>query len=274
MSVRNRNGASMPATYVRIKGMDIPGHPSDKSQDEMYLRRMDLARVLQKINTEDSPTGKRDHAILYLSFFFAMRAGEACILERKHFRHLEKKTIYIPTLKKNFKITATCPHCEKRMSVRWTRAGKPIGCRRCAEKFTVPAELAEGLDRNPPEVELPFVEPSVRKYAQTYLDEMPKKQRWLFDGVVSGEHLCVRHIQRIFASYAGKAGLSEKYGFHSLRHGRGVDVWEAKHDRFLLKQVMRHSSELVGERYIHLSPEVREQFEADFEKRNQEAPIQ
>ncbi len=264
----------MPATYVRKKGMGIPGHPADKTQDEMYLRRLDLAQVLAKIDTEDNPTGKRDHAILYLSFFFAMRAGEAAILERKHFRHLEQKIVYVPTLKKNFKITASCPKCEKKMSVRWTRAGKAIGCRRCAEKFIIPAELADGLDRNPPQVSLPFVEPSVRKYAQTYIDDLPKRQNWLFEGSLPGEHLSVRHIQRIFASYAAKAGLSDKYGFHSLRHGRGVDVWEAKHDRFLLKQVMRHSSEAVGERYIHLSPEVRDQFEADFEKRNQEAPIQ
>ena len=137
-----------------------------------------------------------------------------------------------------------------------------------------PADPADGLDRNPPEVELPFVEASVRRHAQTYLDEMPKKQTWLFEGTLPGEHLCVRHIQRIFSSYTAKAGLSDKYGFHSLRHGRGVDVWEAKHDRFLLKQVMRHSSEAVGERYIHLSPEVREQFEADFEKRNQEMSVE
>lgn len=264
----------MPATYVRIKGMEIPGHPSDKSQDEMYLRRSDLAHVLAAIDTDGSPTGKRDHAILYLSFFFAMRAGEASILGRNHFRHLDRKIVYVPTLKKNFKITASCPHCDKKMSVRWTRAGKPVGCRRCAERFVIPQDLGANLDRNPPEIVLPFVEPSVRKYAQTYLEELPKRQKWLFEGGVPGEHLCVRHIQRIFASYAAKAGLSDKYGFHSLRHGRGVDVWEAKHDRNLLKQVMRHSSEAVGERYIHLSPEVRDQFEADFEKRNQEVPVQ
>jgi integrase len=254
--------------------MELPGHPSDKSPDEMYLRRTDLAHVLGAIETESTPTGRRDYTMLYLSFFFALRAGEACILERKHFRFLDRKIVYVPTLKRNFKITATCPHCDKKMGVRWTRAGKPLGCRRCAEKFIVPKELADGLDRNPPDVELPFVEPSVRKHVQTYLDEMPKKQRWLFEGVVPGEHICVRHVQRIFASYAAKAGLSDKYGFHSLRHGRGVDVWEAKHDRFLLKQVMRHSSEAVGERYIHLSPEVREQFEADFEKRNQELSLE
>ena len=128
----------MSATYIRVKGMDLPGHPADKTADEMYLRRLDLAQILAKIDTGDNPTGKRDYTILYLSFFFALRAGEAAILERKHFRHLDRKIVYIPTLKKNFKITATCPSCEKHMSVRWTRAGKPIGCRRCAEKFVIP----------------------------------------------------------------------------------------------------------------------------------------
>jgi integrase len=273
MVLRNEED-TMPASYLRKKGLDLPGHPSDKNPDEIYLRRSDLARILSAVDNGSNENAKRDHAIIYLSFFFAMRAGEAAILERRNLRHLSSGIVRIPTLKRNFKVTARCPHCEKAVAVRWTRAGKEIGCRRCAEKFTVPLELASDLDRTPPEVPLPFIEPTVSKYVQTYLEGMPRKQKWLFEGATPGEHLSKRHIQRIFASYAQKAGLSENYGFHSLRHGRGSDIWEAKKDRMLLKDFMRHSSLVVGERYVHHSPEMRQQYGDEFEQRLKEQPVQ
>lgn len=263
----------MPAIYVRKKGLGSKGHPPDKRPDEVFLRRSDIAKIRQAIDTEDNPHAQRDDALIYLSFFLALRAGEAAILEKRHFRHLDRNIIYVPTLKKNFKVTTVCPGCSKSMSVRWTRSGKETPCRRCGTKFVVPIDLASQIDRSPPEVALPFVEPGLRRYAQRYLDAMSNGSPWLFEGVPRGRHMSIRHIQRIFASYAAKAGLSDKYSFHSLRHGRGVDVWEGSHDRLLVRDVMRHSSLSVGERYIHLSPEMRDKYAADFEQRNLQEPI-
>jgi integrase len=258
------------SVYTEKKGLPVKGHQEEKSPDDFYIRREDLSRILQAIERSGNPFWKRDHAIVYLGFYLALRAGEASILERRNFRHLSAGVIYVPTLKQNFNIEFRCK-CGKKIKVRWTKAGKQVVCRKCGEKVIVPKELADEIDRKPPEMPLPFIEPSAKSYIQKYLqDEMRSDQKWLFEGNSKGSHISVRHVQRIYGHYCLKAGLSPDISFHSLRHGRGSHVWNVSKDRFLLRQMMRHSSLEIGERYVHLSPDIREQFAEKFEKDLQE----
>ena len=257
--------------YTERKGLPARGHQEEKSPDAYYMRRDELRRVLQAIESSQNPSWRRDHAIVYLGFYLALRAGEAAILERKNFRHLSTGVIYVPTLKKNFTVEFRCK-CGKKIKVRWTKCGSTVVCRKCGAKVVVPAELAESLDRRPPEIALPFIEPTAKTYIERFLlDGIPSGQRWLFEGNARGHHISVRHVQRIFGHYLIAAGLSPDISYHSLRHGRGSHIWTVSKDRFLLRHMMRHSSLEIGERYVHLTPETRDGYAERFERDLQES---
>jgi len=257
------------SAYTENKGLPARGHQEDKNPDELYIRKDELSRILQVIERSNNPRWRRDYGIVYMGFYLALRAGEASILERKNFKHLDSGVIYVPTLKQNFNISFRCK-CGKKINVRWTKAGKQVVCRKCGEKIVVPQELADSIDRTPPEIPLPFIEASVKSEIRKYLESMRADQKWLFEGHTRGHHISIRHIQRIFGSYCMKAGLSNSVSFHALRHGRGSHIWSVSKDRFLLRQAMRHSSLEIGERYVHLTPEIREAFAKKFEDDFQE----
>ncbi len=255
------------ATYVRTKGMD-KGYPADKSPDEVFMKRPDLGILLNTIKTSKNEFAKRDHAIVFIAFQMALRAGEAAILERRHFRHVESKVVYVPTLKKSFMVKHECPECGKNIRTKWTNAGKKVVCKKCGEKVKIPKELRK-IERKPPQISTPILDASARRYMLSYVGRMRRNQKFLFEGATQGAHISVRHVQRIFATWTEEAGLSKNYGFHSLRHGRGSHVWEVTKDRFLLKEVMRHATIEMGERYVHQSPEALSRFERMFNKENQ-----
>jgi site-specific recombinase XerD len=104
------------------------------------------------------------------------------------------------------------------------------------------------------------IEETVIKFIADYLEShMRPDQQWLFESA-KGRHLSNSHASRIFGTYCRRAGLSAKYSFHALRHGRGVKLWRESRDLALVAEGLRHRSMQSSQRYVHLDPEERDEY--------------
>jgi site-specific recombinase XerD len=245
--------------YIVKKGLDFP-HP-EKSRSEFYLTVAQLQTVLDEVQRQDKQDlkrdlARRDHAAIFLGFYLGLRVGEAAILERESLRHIDDGTIYVKTLKNIPRLRVTCAGCGRRCRVSVKRAGQQHLCR-CGKENLVHAP--RNIDLEPPEKEPPVVEPFVLEYAAEYLATLPKGQRWLFEGQ-KGMHLSNQQLSRIFGHYVISAGLSNKYSWHSLRHGRGLLIWETFKDHVMLRDSLRQKSLSAAEFYMHLSPARRAEY--------------
>jgi site-specific recombinase XerD len=201
--------------YLRTKGCAERGH-QEKATEEVYFTIPQVQHVLKKIeeSAPDNPRWERDHAMVFLGFFFGLRIGEACLLTREAFRSIGKGMAYIHTLK---------------------RRGRHLA--------------KNGL----PEESPPVVEKHVREYIQAYLKKIPKGQEYLFVSR-RGHRLSEQFVAQMFQTYCRAAGLSPAYSWHGLRHGRGVQLWEKFHDQKLVQLMLRHSDIASTQVYIGMSP--------------------
>ena len=241
--------------YVRNK--NLPGPHPEKLWSEKCISTGQVASVLEKVKKSKHKAARRDHAAIFLGYHLALRAGEAAILDRNSFRQLEEGVVLIRTLKNVPKITMNCTQCHKRAKVSAHKAGKPHYCSGCGHGTPVP----EGGDADfvPPEKAPPVVETHVLDYIRSYLEWLPKAQRWLFEGQ-PGYHLSTRMLNYIFSTYAKKAGLSAKCSWHALRHARGSFVWERFKDPVMSKNMLRHESTSASEIYRIMSQSQRDEY--------------
>jgi integrase/recombinase XerC len=96
-------------------------------------------------------------------------------------------------------------------------------------------------------------------------------QRWLDSCGATGSErlfpLSTRSAQRVFKLYARLAGLRPEYSIHSLRHFRGVHLYEKTKNLLVVKETLRHASIRSSEVYMH-AVELRErQVAADIDWR-------
>lgn len=111
-----------------------------------------------------------------------------------------------------------------------------------------------------PEKEPPFVEKEVIAYAKKYLSTvMRKDQDWLFESS-HGSHVSTHWARKIFAHWILCAKLDPLYSFHSLRHGRGVMVWDVTGDLVAVSKCLRHKDVKAAQIYAHLSPKKRDEY--------------
>lgn len=82
---------------------------------------------------------------------------------------------------------------------------------------------------------------------------MQPAQRWLFP-TGPERHIHPETLRKIFAHYVLKSGLDPAYSWHSLRHGRGVVVFERFEDSVMVRDMLRQKSLSSAEMYMHLSP--------------------
>lgn len=264
--------------YLVKKGLEVP-HP-DKSRSEFYLTVEQLQAVLDKVREAERDAdgvknpkkrarliarAKRDHAAIFLGYYLALRVGEAAICERDSLRHIDDGTIYVRTLKNLPRLPFVCEQCHRRTRVASGRIGQLHRCSACGHESHIEVPK-RALDLNPPEKEPPVVERFVLEYAREYIRGLPADQRWLFEGH-KGYHLSSQHLNRIFSTYTRGAGLSSKYSWHSLRHGRGLLIWETFKDHVMLRDSLRQKTVSAAEFYMHLSPQRRQEYADKLEGR-------
>jgi len=242
--------------YIGKKGFAKAGR-QDKLEQQKFVTREQLAKILAEVEFQAKPdTWRRDHCLIHLGFHLGLRVSEAVILNRETFRDLHAGEVHVRTLKQAPRVRVTC-HCGRRFRVAARRGGTEMPCPDCGAFCKV--VRPKDVDPDPPERMPPLVESFVREYIGDYMDNhMFPEQSWFFEGRklpngVCG-HLSSREAHRIFSHYAISCGLSPKYSFHSLRHGRAVQIHEKFGDPVLLRDMLRHTSLASGEQYLHLSP--------------------
>jgi integrase len=246
-------------SYGAVKGLDAP--KVSKADEEKFLTPGQVVDLLTAVHGSAAREMRRDHAVIYLGFYLALRVGEAAMLSREQFRDLHRGIVYVRTLKSSPRAKVSCS-CGRRYTVSAARSEYP--CPRCGN--VNPVKFKGKQADLFPEKRLPFLEDSVQRYLRGYLDGLPKNQRWLFPGPGEDTHLSESQVQRIFASYLGFAGLPLIYSYHALRHGRGMQLWDKYHDLVLIKDFLRHRSFSPAQWYAHISPERRKAYASDLDK--------
>jgi len=241
--------------YDCPKGFDKP--KVQKSNREKFLTLDQLQELLELVVDLDRPKWRRDHAAIYLSYYFGLRVSECVILDRDSFRFLDSGQAMIRTSKNLPRIPVICTECSRRWRVSVSRIGKLFPCPRCGRDTLVKGKADQDL--TPPEKMPPVVETRVIKYLQGYLKKMPPEQQWLFTG--SGDaHLSVSQLRKVFNFYICNSKLPRVTSFHSLRHGRGVYIYERFKDHVMVRDMLRQKSLSAAEFYMQLSPARQEEY--------------
>jgi len=249
--------------YSQRKGLNET--KPEKTPDEKFLLPSQVGAILSEIESADMPDElqKRDHAIVYLAFHLGLRSGEVPLLSRDAFRRLDKGIAFIRTLKKTPRLSAKC-ECGRRFRVGMQRMGDSYPCPRCGTEVDIPMNEKYLKKDRIPEVQIPIPEDKVIDYISGYLGWMPSNQHYLF---IANPHkdeaedrpVCVRAVTKIFSTWLIKTDLSNAISFHALRHGRGVQLYEATQNLNFVQTCLRHESMATSQIYVHLSPQAVEQ---------------
>lgn len=84
--------------------------------------------------------------------------------------------------------------------------------------------------------------------------------RWLFpssDSQTHGGHLSLRQANRLFKQVVLRAGLNPRFSYHSLRHYRGLRLWQSTKDMKFVQLQLRHASMRHTPRYVHMDEKSR-----------------
>jgi len=256
--------------YLVLKGLERGQNP--KADRDRFLTVGEVNKVLQTIKESKHPKRERDHCALFMGFFFGLRVREASMIERPNFRFLSKGQVFVRRVKTTPRIAVTCKFCNRKFNVSAKRIGEDHECVRCGRPSKIMAPKGKPLDLNPKEKALPLVETKVSQYVQDYLEKLRPGQRWFFEGQHKKDaaleqipHISPRMLERIFAHWTVTAGLSPLYSWHSLRHARGVFLYERFKDLKMVQEMLAHESISSTEFYMHISPERKEQYRKELD---------
>jgi integrase len=245
--------------YITCKGLQKG--QNQKAERDTYLTIDEVNKILRTIKESDYPEAQRDrdHCALFLGFYFGLRVYEASIIERNCFRHIAKGQVYVRRAKSVPRIKVICAHCDRKFNISAKKIGEERACVRCGRPVQIHSK--KKIDLDPPEQALPVVESKVTEYIQTYMSKLKPEQRWFFDGKHRPDapleeipHISIRQLERIFAHWTIKAGLDPLYSWHSLRHARGMFLYERFNDLKMVQDMLGHKSMASTEIYMHMSP--------------------
>lgn len=230
----------------------------EKSNREKFISLDQLRRILDEVQKQKRLEWRRDHAMIYLGFYLALRVGECCMVDRETFRYIDQNEIRIKTLKNAPRIRVHCPKCDRRWRVSVKRCGTDTECSRCGMTVSVPEQIGTVTDATPEKIP-PVIETPVIEYIKNYMKRMPDDQEFFFLGRYENEPIDVRTARKFFKEYCVAAGLSKNYSFHALRHGRGVHIWERFKDLVMVRDMLRQKSVTSAEWYMRISPDRQEE---------------
>ena len=254
--------------YLTSKGLGIHGHVK-KTDAERVLSQDQWRAILAAVeaNKLKFPKWKRDYTALYLGMMFGLRIGEVVLLQRRHFADLEASdSAHIPTLKRSERINASChgsvldgKPCKQHMHFSASRAGQKFWCHNCGTEGIVPTPI-KAPQTGVVDVDPPVIEEAVVAYVVDYMNNhMRPDQEWLIEGH-KGKRITNGFMSKIFNTYCKLAGISAKYSFHSLRHGRGVLLYSRFQDLLLVRDCLRQKDMKSAQVYVGLDLEKTQEY--------------
>jgi integrase len=241
--------------YLRSKGLGVRGHVR-KTDREKYLIDSEVKAILDAIEETRNRFNKnwrRDYAAIYLGYMFGLRIGEVILLERRHFDEIDHDIAKIPTLKQRARVKYHCNKCGKNARVMASRANQKWPCPRCGAKNVV-RPPREAISTDVPEKEPPVIEEQVVEFVIDYIAHMRPDQQYLIESR-PGKRASPSYLSRIFNTYLVAAGLTPKYSWHALRHGRASKLFNMFKNMIMVRDCLRQKSTQMAEFYSHLDPE-------------------
>src|SRR5208282_5662943 len=96
---------------------------------------------------------------------------------------------------------------------------------------------------------------------------MRPDQSWLFESVPN-RHISRCLMGRIFNTHAIAAGISPKYSWHSLRHGRASKLFSMFKNLILVRDCLRQKSTKMAELYSHMDPDETREMQKALDKKS------
>lgn len=255
--------------YLQTKGIGKVGHPEGKTSAEWSLSQKQVQAILDCAHdskNEFNSNWGRDYALIFLAYSLGLRVGESILLERRHFSDLfDDDVVHIPTLKNVPRVKFECPNCNKPVRVRQNRIGEIFQCR-CGAKSRVQIPN-KPLKQEVPELDLPFIEEATQNFILEYIKAMRPDQGFFFESK-PGKHISKIYASRIFWTFVSRAGLSNLFSFHSLRHGRGKRVYGQMKDLVSVMKSLRHHSIHMAQKYADLDEDMKKDAKSKLKSSN------
>lgn len=90
--------------------------------------------------------------------------------------------------------------------------------------------------------------PTAATALRAYIATIDKSERLPHERVFP---ITTRHALRLFKAACAKAGLNARYSTHSLRHYRGLKLYEETKDMNYVKECLRHKNIASTQIYVH-----------------------
>jgi len=207
---------------------NMPRHAKqEKRRVTEYLAPDEVGRILKTIERDVEKKPKRRARLILVDIIrFAvstgLRRGELCRLR------WEDVQLYIPTMKSKSGVSL----------YGW------ISVRRDGKTLTKTGD----------EDRVPLVEASYDVLLR--VREKPKQSGYVFESPKSRGRLDGEWVSKLFREYRRKAGLPERFRFHSLRHTCASWLAENGAELKLIQEILRHTNIKQTMRYAHLMPDV------------------
>jgi len=147
-----------------------------------------------------------------------------------------------------------------------------LGGLRCCEVLGLRGRDCKGITQRPnPLLRVKSAKKRRKVYEEIALPRTAAEalRAWIVEGEIKADDrpfpIGDSRARKLFKHYLGLAGLPLVYSFHSLRHFRGVMLYDRTRDVQLVKEALRHERITNTERYVHAVDSIERQAEADID---------
>jgi site-specific recombinase XerD len=94
---------------------------------------------------------------------------------------------------------------------------------------------------------------AVARILTAYISEYDPRGSWLFEGQRAGRPYSSKRLATLFQRALQKAGITQRYTLHSLRHSFATHLMDAGTDVRLIKELLGHKDIKTTLIYTHVS---------------------
>ncbi len=197
-----------------------------KNERDKYLTKPEYERLLAAA----ASVSYRDYAFLATMGNLGLRVTETTLLRKEHLRQISDGIVLVPTIKR-------IPAADK-------KSGKTI------------SKLSYGdyrKERNKRAAANLAPIPVTHAVAEFLSDLATRTEsEWLFPSRRGNGPITERFGEMIFEKARHLAKLPPRYSSHSLRHYRGLTVYQQEKDIKLVQHLLRHKWMQTTQTYVHL----------------------